>query len=314
MDRINSLLKKWALVFLITSVIGILLIIIYYTNKKDPPSIYIEIIGTLGKTILGSGVFLAVLKSIQFSGVFEDELRKIVYSDDFLQKRNDIHEIWKKVTRAIYQSAFPQITAKLEDVIQRKLLSQKLNYYHKDVHVIYEINKFDDDHFELIESQNFIIVSNGDSFNFELTNEFVKINDPSDLSKFDLVELLINNENYGSHIIKSDEISLEDNQIGFNFDCSITLRGRKEYHVKKVTKTLHTNKLNGYWKFEIGRITESFTIDIRNNGQYELDLIPMGNNTELKKIFISSTLNICKHYDLMIPGDGFIILVKPRLR
>lgn len=313
MDKVKSILHKWLIVITITTVLGIIFIAIYFANSP-PRNIYIEIIGTIGKTILGSGVFLAILKSIQFSGVFEDELRKIIYSDDVLRKRNDIHDIWKKVTRAIYQSAFPLITTKLEDVIQRKLLSQKLNYYHKDVHVIYEINKFDEEHFELIESQNFIIISNGDSFTFELTNEFIKLNDSTDLSKFEICELLINNESFLDNIIKSEEISLEDNQIGSNIDCSINLNGSKEYHVKKVTKTLHTNKLNGYWKYEIGRITESFTIDIRNNGLYELDLIPMGNNTELKKIFVSSTLNINKHYDLMIPGDGFILLIKPRLR
>ena len=84
--------------------------------------------------------------------------------------------------------------------------------------------------------------------------------------------------------------------------------------MKKITNTVHTNLLNGYWKFAIGRVTDSFTLDLRCSRKFEMDLIPIGKNTEFHNIFLSSKLNISKHYDLLMPGDGFLILIKPKLR
>lgn len=309
MDRLSKLFPKWLIISLSTIVLGIVFIAIFYSS--DNKSKVVEILGTIGKTILGSGVFLLFLKSIQFLGVFQDEIRKVIYSDEILTKRNDIQEIWKKVTRAVYQSAFPSISSKIEDLIQDKILPRKLNYYHKDLHVIYEIDKVDDNHFGLIESQSFIIISDGKDITFEFKNHYIKTTDESDKSDL-TIDLLINNENYNNKIIKSNQIAFSNNQIGFNFYCSLTLKGNTEYHVKKVTKSIHTTRLNGYWNFGIGRITDSFTIDIRNNGNYEVDLIPFGNNTSLQKIFVSSTLNINKHYDILTPGDGYILLIKSK--
>ncbi len=310
MEKLRSIFPKWLIISLSTIIIGIIFITIFYTTKEK--SILIEIIGTVGKSILGSGIFLVFLKSIQFLGVFRDEIRKIIYSDEILNRRNDIHEIWKKVTRAVYQSAFPSISSKIEDLIQDKILPRKLNYYHKDLHVVYEINKIDEFHFEIVESQNFIIISDGKEIPFEFKNHYIKTTHQDDKSNL-TIELLINNENFDSKIIKSEQISFADDQIGFCFECNFLLKDSSEYHVKKIVKSIHSNRLNGYWNFGIGRITDSFTIDIRNVGEYELDLIPYGNNTSLQKIFVSSTLNVNKHYDILTPGDGFILLIKPRL-
>jgi hypothetical protein len=311
MSKLKQLFPKWLIVILVMTLSGIIFITIYFVSPKEK-TIFIEIVGTIGKTILGSGVFFAILKSIQFLGIFKEELHRIMYSDVLLAKRNDIKDIWKIVTRSVYQTAFPSISNKIEDIIQRQI-PDKLNYYHKDLHVVYEINYIDDNHFELIESQNFKIISDGKEFVFELNNYFCKLNDDADKSSF-FMNLTINENDYSHEIIATESIVLEDNQLEKKYNLKTSLLGSMEYNVQKVTRTIHTNLLNGYWKFEIGRVTDSFTIDIRNTGKYELDLLPIGNNTALHKMFISSTLNISKHSDIMMPGDGFLILIKPRLR
>jgi hypothetical protein len=310
---LEKLTPKWWVVVLITVIVGIIFISIYYTSPT-PKSIFLEIVGSIGKSILGSGVFLLVLKSIQFLGVFKEEIRKIVYSEELLKKRSDIQEIWKKVTRAVYETAFPAISNKLEDLIQLKILPKKLNYYHKDVHVIYEIRKVNDNHFGLTESLSFIIVSDGGDFKFELTNDFAKTNLEDDLSEIKITQLTINDKEYANEITPGGFEDAGDNQVETKIIFNTNLEANTEYHVKKVTQTIHTNYLNGYWKYQFGRLTDSFTIDIRNPDNYELDLIPIGNNTSLQKVFVTSTLNLKKHYDLMVPGDGFLILIKPKTR
>lgn len=46
--------------------------------------------------MLSSGIFTAILKSLQFTGIFKEEISKVMVGTDFIKNRNDLPELWKE--------------------------------------------------------------------------------------------------------------------------------------------------------------------------------------------------------------------------
>jgi hypothetical protein len=152
--------NNWWLISMLTFFTGIGMLIYYYSAKSLHQSAFFEFWGTVGKTMLASGLFLAILKSFQFLGIFQEELRKVIYTDEFLSKRKDIKEVWGRTTQALFETLYPEIGKEIENAIYNKHIPNKLNFFYSDMDVSYTVKKLDDDHIELIETQ-YITLSTG---------------------------------------------------------------------------------------------------------------------------------------------------------
>jgi len=85
-------------------------------------------------TILSSGVFAAVLKSIQFTGIFKNVIEEIILGTDFIENRSESNqqELWKATSKAIYKKKFPELSSLIEDRILSSYLPTKQDYYYRD--------------------------------------------------------------------------------------------------------------------------------------------------------------------------------------
>lgn len=93
--------------------------------------------GTLGKTILASGVFAGILKLMQVSGVFKEELEKLMFEPKFLKNRKDIPLYWDKLSQELFKNKFPSISRKiLSDIKDLYLPTKEIIYYDDPEHFI----------------------------------------------------------------------------------------------------------------------------------------------------------------------------------
>ena len=85
-------------------------------------------------TVLSSGVFAAVLKSIQFTGIFKNVIEEIILGTDFIENRSEANqqELWKATSKAIYKKKFPELSSLIENRILSSYLPTKQDYYYKD--------------------------------------------------------------------------------------------------------------------------------------------------------------------------------------
>lgn len=99
----DSFLKNMAWIFII---LGLLIIMLstcdYFTDSIQ------ELINKIGFTMLTSGVFAAIMKSFQFIGIFKQEIENVILESKFIEKRNDLPELWKKISQCIYKEKFPE--------------------------------------------------------------------------------------------------------------------------------------------------------------------------------------------------------------
>lgn len=84
--------------------------IIYMSTWDKVFNIYfLGILEKIGLSVLSSGVFASVLKSIQFTGIFKKEIEKIVLGTKFIENRNDLPQLWKKFQKVFMIKSFLQL-------------------------------------------------------------------------------------------------------------------------------------------------------------------------------------------------------------
>src|SRR5690554_949660 len=110
----------------------------YYFN--DDNNLIDEILRNSGYSILGTGVFASILKSIQFVGIFKDELNKVVTGDEFIENRKDLPDLWKKITKKVYNEKFPEVSNHLEDMLMTHYLPSNNKHYYRDYTVTIDIH------------------------------------------------------------------------------------------------------------------------------------------------------------------------------
>jgi hypothetical protein len=137
--------------------IAAIFLAIYYTFKIFYPAFFtthiegFKEIMAIGLAITSSGIFLASLKWFQFMGFFKTELHAIIsssefdkkletsisnviYNDDFLSKRKDLEQLWKRVNKALFKNQFSdELASKIEQKMQDLFFhNSNLSHYYKN--------------------------------------------------------------------------------------------------------------------------------------------------------------------------------------
>lgn len=87
---------------------------------------------TVGTTILAGGVFAGVAKSFLYTKFFEEAVYQVVYGDKFLKKRHDLRELWERVSSAVSQNKFADLTPSIHAAILDNYLDTEYDYYYKN--------------------------------------------------------------------------------------------------------------------------------------------------------------------------------------
>lgn len=146
-DDYFIMVKKWFKSNLTWVYFTIAIIFILFPSTTYSPftEYWNNIFQKIGFVGLTSGVFASVLKSIQFTGLFQEELAKIISGSEFLNNRKDLPELWKKISKSIYAEKFPEISGLLEDRILTTYFPTDTNHYNEDLVVSIVIHEINDD-------------------------------------------------------------------------------------------------------------------------------------------------------------------------
>ena len=110
----NSFRLGISWIILIVGLIGYFLVY----SKVIPNSDHKEIILKASDVFVIGGVVGFLSNASLFMGIFKKELESIVYSVKFLNKRNDISDIWRKTSKALFNQKFPDISEELLSLIE----------------------------------------------------------------------------------------------------------------------------------------------------------------------------------------------------
>jgi len=105
-------------------------ILTYIGVRNDKFQFWRDTCKIFGQTVITSGVATSLLRTNFFSGILQKQLLKVVYSEQLLENRRDIGEIWSRVSKVLYSNKFPDIADKINDTITKRYFPINKHYYY----------------------------------------------------------------------------------------------------------------------------------------------------------------------------------------
>jgi hypothetical protein len=302
-------LKKWLKketwynnliwIFIILSVIFIS--VGYYCNNEA--EIYDDVIRNIGYSILGSGVFASVLKSLQFTKLFKEEIREVITGDDFIENRKDLPNLWKKITQKMYNEKFPEVSVHLEDMIMEHYVPAKQNHYYKDYSVTVDIKSLSKDMvIEYTQTNEFtvILAENVNETTVTIGSNIIAEEDNG--IKNDITCCLINNQQAD---IKEEDATIGDDLMK---DYKLHLNsGERRYDIKIIYDRKYSLRSENYKKFVVKSYLKRMDVVINHPEDVAVSFFSIGCVTKFKKRRIDLKNQIHRLHDqgLIMPDQGF---------
>ena len=80
--------------------------------------------------VLVIGVILGYFTNIaKMLGIFKQDLREIVYMEEHLEKRNDLEQLWDRVSKQMFANKFPGIHSQFLQAIKEYFPDNEVTYY-----------------------------------------------------------------------------------------------------------------------------------------------------------------------------------------
>lgn len=195
-----------------------------------------DLLKSLGQTILVSGLIGMLLTTLKYIGIFQDAVHDVVFGDAYLKTRTDLPAIWTRVTAAISQGKFPQLSKQLEaDVLSTYIPTQKdffcSGYKHECV-----IRPMDgrDDVVLIHEKIEFVLhpadAHKAVSYPYE---SYTDSRTPPDIAKLNLIGLYVDDQKQDI-TLKQETYQDEFGRPGLKQSYALTLSGKAEYRIRRL--------------------------------------------------------------------------------
>lgn len=327
-------IKNGYIILLGYSFIYLIFYSFYYFNTGvncylKPYDTYIEYLKSLSLFAFTGGIFTVALKYIQYLQVFEKEFDRIVssegfnkklesaisiltFSEDHLNKRSDLDNLWKKVTLIKYKNEFPELYSKIQKNIQNELFQHNsLNKYYKNVQISYDLELVGDYEMKSVETSSFTIIRNTtESFTWEFFVSFFRELEEEMKNETDVLVFEKTKVDGKAIEIKKCKILNEDATDKFiNKKYSIELKGKTEYHIERCFEFTQDLRDDRIISFNSSHVIDDLSVYIKKCDKLEVVFEPVGKNVFYpNNIFHDDRLSYINR-DVFLPGEKYKLFV-----
>ncbi len=316
----NYLKKLFGSIFkniLVVSILaGIVFLTLGYTNIiLDNGSGWKDLFKILGTTILSSGVFMAIAKSHQFTNIIKNELRDVIYADEHLDKRKDIHNIWLKVSDSLCKQKFA-INKDILNTVHENYLPIEEEFYYERFELELNID-FPEGEDEYIECEEIttaeIIVKDPDGYNLEFNSWIPLPSNDNNKTKYELVNLEINGNNMNDPM-KSDYMNVSRTKKNLFVQFKRHFKENDQtYIIKRTVKKVYSLETNPYDSHIAAWLYKKFIVKINYPKQLKIDFVEVGVLKQWKTTFKKRRhLNILDavYNGFVFKNQGFAVIFR----
>ena len=261
-------------VLYVTAISACIILLIAYTCYQDSKIIH-DILKNLGFTLISGGVFAVIVKSEQFSKIFHNELRGIIYGEEDLKNRLDLEVLWDKVTMALCNQKFKLISRRLHDGVKSFYLPINHEYYYKNhnVEIEIEIDKTNHDYLIVTEETKTTLISDDSKpINFKFSSSIPLIKGEEALTNYELLSFTVNKEK----INLDKELIIKKTDEHLNISCDYKVDGKLQYNIIRKEKKRYNINVNPYRQHNAIWLYENFYLDLSYPKELEIKFIEMG--------------------------------------
>ena len=231
--------------------IGSLLLMLHY-NISDKIGWPKELSKILGTTIISGGVFMSISKAIQFTGIFKQELEKIVFGDRFLDQKSDddLLNIWSVVSYSLYRKKFPEISTKIHDIITNNYLPiADKSYFSRYLYDIRIVETSDDHYLKFVERTECTLKSykKNEQVKYTFSSSINMTSEDDIITSYDLKSITVNGKSEDISNLdgaQKSEKEGSDNKWKLIFKHEIQLSGADDYKIVKEEEKVYSMKVN----------------------------------------------------------------------
>lgn len=276
-------------------------------------------------TILSSGVFAAVLKSLQFTGIFKNVIEEIMLGTDFIENRSESNQqgLWKATSKAIYKKKFPELSNLIEDRILESYLPTQQDFYYRDYITTINISEITDD-FEVcyIQTTKFDVVLDENLNEAELISSLV-INEIEEeegfinemmFYKVDGIDLIKKKDDEDNSEKEKDNdektVGVEIIEEGNKVITKVKLEsknGKKVFKIHRRVKRKYSLKNENYKLVRMGTFTKGIDVVISFPKDVSVSFFNIGNVNffEAEHSDIECQISRSHRNDVILPYQGF---------
>lgn len=264
-----------------------------------------SVLEKLSFAITSSGVFAAVLKSIQFQGIFKREIEDIILGDKFIETRQDKNKLWKSVSKAIYNKKFPGISDELNNIVLKKYFPRNHNFYYDDFR--YTLN------IEELTTEGVIKFTQTFYYNVILGTGVTEatLNGDFTIDKRRVTGELVNKREYFkiNGIDKLNEIMNDEKEDAFEKKTkySITVPAKKKFLVEVKDRREYSIFEDNFKTITVNSITREMDVSITHPDNMTVSFFDVGvlDKFERKHVEHENKISRVHKKGLILPCQGF---------
>lgn len=218
--------------------------------------------------VLSSGVFSSITKSKHFLNIFSNEMKTIIYTEQFLSKQKNVDQIWNVVTKSICNENFHKISDKLFNKIKENYLPINHTYYYEnynlELHIAHECLSGTDYVIIREVSKVDIICDDRELTHYRSASNIEYLHDEESQTYFKLLEFTVNGEDVKDRVISNN--TKRDGKLSARIE--FPLKGEMKYSIYKVEEKKYSLKLNANRVHSAIKIYHNFELVV-----YHPDLI-----------------------------------------
>ncbi|MEO6305566.1 MAG: hypothetical protein ABIP51_20550 [Bacteroidia bacterium] len=320
MDSVNKFIKFLTSGVFVFFCCGCVLVVIGHSgflnylapNFISKDSWINAVVKSIGAALIGSGVFTTIIKSTEYTEIFSDVIGKIIWSKKYIEKRSDKKDIWRMVSRLMYDEKFPLISNAIEDIITEQYFPVSHNFYIENYDFL--LNMMDYNDFFWIQEEVVALTLKPINAQQKITYFFRTVIDKpkeviDDFTAYTLDSITVNGTKYEPTDIKSS-----NDAEYLNHSFSIEMHNEDEYEiVVKRTKTV-CKKSNPDKRVFASYIINDSKVTIMCKDGTNIDFHKMGTINEFKKseshVNEGTKMVSWQYKGLILPQQGFIIIFK----
>lgn len=295
--------------FWIFLIVGILLYAIGFFLLESL-EFWKEVAMIVGEVLAVGGAVGYLTKITQDFGMFKEELQDVIYGKEFLDKRNDLPNVWENLSKIMFKNKFPKIHGDLLKTIKGYLPKDDVSYY-RDYDIDATIEWADRASGKVKVTEN---------ISYELIAD-AKINLDYDISTWSP----ITDQNECTCTIKDLTINGQapKNVTAKNYIQDgnlyhtriIKLKGSNTYSINFVREKIYNIYEDYFLGFQARYIAHGLKVTLEHPEDIDVSFIERGTQEKYTDRKLPSNKKISKQYKgIILPKQGYIIALMPKAK
>ncbi|NAS13871.1 hypothetical protein [Poritiphilus flavus] len=305
MEEIKKV-QKWIYANMVWLLI-IVAFLLFILSKIGVFSINVNLLlEKLSFTVLSSGVFAAVLKSIQFTGIFKSVIEEIILGTDFIENRSEKNqqELWKATSKAIYKKKFPELSDLVENRILQTYLPTTKKHYNRDFVITINISEINDD-FVISYTQTFkydIVLDESVDESEIISKLSISQEDEESGFKNDIIFYTVNDKD-----VEPEEIDNDNKNYVVTKVPLISENGNRVFRIHKKVERRYSLKNENYKLIRMATFTKGIDVVISFPENVGVSFFNIGNVNffEEEHVDVKNQISRSHRNDVILPFQGF---------